>query len=159
MVRKRFALLWMLLVIGAAMALPASTLAATPGSIGFTSGYCSGANTVNATFKLVKYNGFYATKLTMTAKGQGYHNGAWRTEYNIGTWTKSVNTSARATMIRELWYDPNHNGRHRSVPARPAAAGAVEVRLRSARSGGNRLTGGAARDAAYGVGSSSNRYQ
>jgi hypothetical protein len=135
MVRKRFALLWMLLVIGAAMALPASTLAATPGSIGFTSGYCSGANTVNATFKLVKYNGFYATKLTMTAKGQGYHNGAWRTEYNIGTWTKSVNTSARATMIRELWYDPNHNGRHRILVVGRIWNGSLLVGSGKARSG------------------------
>ena len=93
--------------------LPASTAAGTPGAIGFISGYCTGANTVNATFKLVKYGGYYATELTMTAKGQGYHDGRWQTEYNIGTWSKVVNTSSKATMRREFWYDAGHSGKHR----------------------------------------------
>jgi hypothetical protein len=111
--RKRFALLWTLLALGAALALPASTAAGSPGSIGFVGGFCSGSNTVNATFKLIKNSGYHATHLTMTAKGQGYHNGGWRTEYEIGTWTKDVFTNSRATMKREFWYDPAHTGKHR----------------------------------------------
>ena len=111
--RKRFALMWTMLVLGLALMLPASTAAATYGSINFQSGYCSGNNTVNATFKLVKYSGFYASKLTMTAKGQGYYNGSWHNEYNIGTWTKNINTSGKASMQRYFWYDAGHSGKHR----------------------------------------------
>jgi hypothetical protein len=111
--RKRFALFWSMLVLGLALMLPASTAAATYGQITFVSGYCSGNNTVNATFKLTKYSGIYATKLTMNAKGQGYYNGAWHTEYNIGTWTKTINTSGSASMKRYFWYNPGHSGKHR----------------------------------------------
>ena len=111
--RKRFALLWTLLVLAAALALPASTAAATYGKITFVSGYCSGAHTVNATFKLAKYSGFYATHLTMQVKGQGYINGKWRTEDNIGTYSKNVYTAGTASMKRSFWYNPGHNGDHR----------------------------------------------
>ena len=113
--RKRFALLWTMLVLGAALSLPASTAAATYGKIAFTGGYCSGTNTVNADFKLTKYSGFYATHLTMSAKGQGFVNGKWKTEYNIGTWTKNVYTNGSATMKKTFWYKPGHRGSHRIV--------------------------------------------
>ena len=46
-------------------------------------------------------------------KGQGYVNGKWKTEYNIGTWTKNVYTSGTASMKRYFWYNPGHNGDHR----------------------------------------------
>ena len=111
--RKRLALLWTPFVLAIALMLPASAAAGSPGRIVFVDGYCSGADTVNGTFKVIKFAGYYATHLTMTARGQGYHNGSWRNEYNIGTWTKSVNTSARATMQRSFWYNPDHSGRHR----------------------------------------------
>ena len=113
--RKRFTLLWALVVLGLALMLPATTAAATYGRIVFVDGYCTGNNTVNATFKLTKYSGFYASDLTMSAKGQQYYGGGWHNVYNIGTWTKTVNTSGQATMKRLFWFDPNASGKYRIV--------------------------------------------
>src|SRR5689334_21574715 len=75
--RKRFALLWAMVVLALALMIPATTAAATYGQMTFVKGYCSGPtlNTVNATFKLTKYSGFHATRLVMVVKGQGYYNG------------------------------------------------------------------------------------
>jgi hypothetical protein len=111
--RKRFSLFWMLVVLGAALALPASTAAASPGKFGFIGGYCSGTNTVNATFKLVKNSGYYASDLGITAKGQAYINGAWKTEVELGTATKAVDTNGSATLKKTFTYNPGHAGRHR----------------------------------------------
>ena len=111
--RKRLVLLWTPFVLAMALIFPATTAAGSAGRIGFVSGYCSGDNTVNATFKIVKSSGYYATHITMTVTGQGRHGGVWTNEYNLGTFTKNVDTSAKATMQRSFWYDPGHDGRHR----------------------------------------------
>jgi hypothetical protein len=111
--RTRLAMLWTPLVLAFALMLPASTAATTYGKIVLVDSYCSGTNTVNAVFKGVKYSGFYATKLTITAKGQGYHSGRWRTEYKIGTATKMVYTSGKASIKKAAWYKPGHSGKHR----------------------------------------------
>jgi hypothetical protein len=111
--RKRFALLWTLAVLVLALMLPASTAAGSYGRIVFVSGYCSGNNTVNATFKLTKYSGFYASDLSMTVKGQQYYGGSWHNVYNIGTWYKSVNTSSQATMKRSFYFIPGASGKYR----------------------------------------------
>jgi hypothetical protein len=111
--RRRLAFLWLPLVLGLALLLPASTAAATYGKIVLVNSYCSGTNTVNATFKVVKYSGFYATKLTITAKAQRYYSGGWHTVYTIGTSKKSVYTSGKATLKRYAWYRPGRTGRFR----------------------------------------------
>ncbi len=110
--RKRFALLWTPFVVVMALMLPGAVAAGSPGKVA-TSSYCSGNNTVNATAKVTKYSGLYASKLTMTVQGQGYQNGSWQNEHNFGTYTKWVYTSAKATMTKTFTFNPGHSGRHR----------------------------------------------
>ncbi|TAK36944.1 MAG: hypothetical protein EPO30_11230 [Lysobacteraceae bacterium] len=111
--RKRLMLLWTPIVLALALLLPSSTLAVSYGKITLVSEYCSGQDTINATFKVTKYSGFYAYKLTITAKGQEYWAGSWHNAYNIGTWTKVVDTYGSATFKRSFWYNPanGYNGR------------------------------------------------
>ncbi|HUP83399.1 MAG TPA: hypothetical protein VM284_04325 [Candidatus Limnocylindria bacterium] len=112
--RKRLTFLWTPLVIGLALMLPASTTATSYGQISYSNFYCSGGgSTVNVTFKMHKNSGFYATKLTLTMKGQGWHNGHWVDEYNIGTDSKIVNTNGTANFTRYAWFTPGHAGKHR----------------------------------------------
>ena len=111
--RKRFALLWTLIVLGLALMLPATTSAASYGKITNTNTYCSGANTVNATFKLTKYSGFHATRLAITVKGQGFYNGGWHTELNIGTWYVNINTYGGYFYKNSFYFKPGHSGSHR----------------------------------------------
>ncbi len=113
--RKRLAFVWTPLVLGLALMFPASTMATSYGQVSYSNFYCSGSNTVNATLKLHKYSGTYATKLTMSIKGQGLHNGSWGNEYNIGTFTKVINTSGQANMTRTAWFNPGHSGKHRLI--------------------------------------------
>jgi hypothetical protein len=100
------------MVVGLALMLPATTVGASPGKITFE-GYCSGQNTVNGTFTVTKFSGFHGTKLTLTVKGQGYHDGAWRTEVTLGSWSKTFNTSARVSLAKFVSYNPGHGGLHR----------------------------------------------
>ena len=111
--RRRFVLLWTLLVLVLALMVPATTAAATFGKIKNTNTYCTGANTVHATFKLTKYSGFYATKLSMTIKGQGYYGGRWHTELNIGTYSARANTYAGYYFKDSFYFFPGHSGTHR----------------------------------------------
>jgi hypothetical protein len=111
--RRRFGLFTSLVVLGLALMLPAQTAAATAGRISFHDGYCSGANTITGTFTVTKVDGVHGTKLTLTIKGQGYHNGAWRTETTFGTWSKTFNTSNRVALSHSVTFKPGHSGRHR----------------------------------------------
>ena len=111
--RKRLMLLWTPMVLMLALALPASTSAATLGKIKSTDTWCTGSNTVNATFKLTKYSGFHATKLSMTIKGQGFYGGRWHTEMNIGTWSVKINTYGGWYYKDSFYYTPGHAGSHR----------------------------------------------
>lgn len=111
--RKRFALLWAIAILGIALVLPASTSAASYGKITFQGGSCSGANTVHATFKLLKYSGFHATRLSMTVKGQGYYNGGWHNEYNVGTYFVNINTNGGYYYKDTFFFKPGHSGSHR----------------------------------------------
>ena len=111
--RRRFVLLWTLIVLSLALMLPATTAAASYGKITNTNTYCSGANTVNATFKLTKYSGFHATRLSITVKGQGYYNGGWHIERNIGTWYVNINTYRGWFYTNSFWFKPGHLGSHR----------------------------------------------
>ena len=133
--RKRFAFLWTSLVLGLALLLPASTAAASYGSISFAGGYCSGNNTVNGTFKAHKNSGFYATRLTLTVKGQGYHNGSWVNEGVIGTASKNVNTSGQANLTRVAWFNPGHSGKHRMIAVGKIWNGSYVVAKGNVRSG------------------------
>ena len=111
--RKRFVLLWTVVVLVLALMVPATTAAATFGRIASTNTYCTGANTVHATFKLTKYSGFYATKLSMTIKGQGYYGGRWHTELNIGTYSARANTYGGYYFKDSFYFYPGHSGKHR----------------------------------------------
>jgi hypothetical protein len=95
------------------LALVGTTTAASVGKITFHNGYCTGQNTANGTFTVTKYSGVHGTRLTLTVKGQGYHNGAWRTEKTIGSWSKSFNTSAKKSLSKFVSFNPRHSGRHR----------------------------------------------
>ena len=115
--RKRMALLWTPVVLAMALMLlmmPATTAAATYGKIANTSSSCSnGGNRVNGTFKFTKNSGFYATKLTMTAYGQGYYGGVWKNEYLIGTWVDSIYTSSGWVWSKSFYYVDNASGSSR----------------------------------------------
>lgn len=111
--RKRFVLLWTVAVLVLALMVPATTSAATLGKIKNTHTSCSGANTVTATFKLTKYSGYYATKLSMTIKGQGYYGGRWHNELNIGTYSVKANTSGGYFFKDSFYFTPGHSGKHR----------------------------------------------
>ncbi len=111
--RKRFALVWMLVVLGLALMLPATTAAASYGKIANTNTWCTGNNTVHATFRLTKYSGFHATRLSITVKGQGYYGGRWHTELNIGTWYVNINTNKGKYFQDSFYFKPGHNGSHR----------------------------------------------
>ncbi len=113
--RKRLALIWTPLVLAMALMLPATTTATSYGQVSYSNFYCSGINTVNATFKVHKYAGFYASKLTMKLTGQGYHNGGWHNEFNFGKYSKSISTSGQANFVRTAWFKPGHSGKHRIV--------------------------------------------
>jgi hypothetical protein len=112
-VRKRLMLLGALATMVLTLALPATASAATPGSFGFVNGYCTGTNTVHATFKLVKYAGVYATDLTMKAQGQGYYGGAWHNEGASKTFTHGGGGSSKVTWSDTFKWNPGHSGKHR----------------------------------------------
>lgn len=114
--RKRLMLLWTPFILGLALLLPSSTLATSYGNINRVSQYCSGADQINATFKLSKFSGFYAYKLTITAKGQEFYGGSWHSVYNIGTWQKVVDTFGKASQSLSVWYNPA-NGYHGRILA------------------------------------------
>lgn len=110
--RKRLAILFAFSAMTILMALPATTAASAPGKFGFVSGYCTN-HTVHATFKLVKYGGVYATKLTMTAQGQGFWSGRWHNEGSSSTFTKYDYTSSKFTFTDTIKWNPHESGSHR----------------------------------------------
>jgi hypothetical protein len=96
------------------LVMPASVSAASYGTIKATSTTCkNGGNRVNATFKLHKNSGFYATRLTMTAYGQGLYGNKWKNEYLIGTWYVNVYTSASYNWYESFYYIDNAAGSSR----------------------------------------------
>jgi hypothetical protein len=110
--RRRFGLVTSLVALGLALMLPAQTAAASPGRITYR-GYCTGANTSTGTFAVIKNDGVHGTKLTLTIRGQGYHNGSWRTETTFGTWSKTFNTSNKVGLSHSVTFKPGHAGKHR----------------------------------------------
>jgi len=135
--RKRFALLWAIVVMTLALLLPATTAAATYGQMKFVSGYCSGtgSRTVNATFKLTKYSGFHATRLVMVVKGQGYYNGGWHTELNIGSYYVNINTNGGYYFKDSFYFKPGHSGSHRIAVTGKIYDGSYLVATGNAKSG------------------------
>ena len=134
--RKRFAMLWTIVVLGLALMLPASTAASSYGSIYSTNTWCtSGGNRVNGTFNLHKYSGFYATKLQMTAYGQHHYNGSWHNVYLIGTWSKYVYTSGQANFKYTFWYNDHAYGSERINVVAKIKNGSYTVAKGKAHSG------------------------
>ena len=112
--RKRFTLISTAVVLLIALILPASTAAASYGKIVNTRTTCTqGGNRVNATFKLTKYSGFYASRLEISAWGQGLYGNRWRNEYFLGTYYYNANTSGQAWMTQGFYYVDNAAGSSR----------------------------------------------
>ncbi len=111
--RKRFAMLSTSVVLVMALMLPTSAAAASLGKITNTDTWCTGANTVHATFKLTKYSGYHATRLAITVKGQGFYNGGWHNELNIGTYFVNINTNSGWYYKDSFYFTPGHSGSHR----------------------------------------------
>jgi hydrogenase/urease accessory protein HupE len=109
--KKRLMLLWAPVLLVLALMAPTTAGAASYGTFDYISGYCSG-DKVNATFKLVKYSGYYATKVTITAKGQEYYGGRWHTK-TTKTFTKYVYTSGSAKFKKAMTYTPANSRYHR----------------------------------------------
>lgn len=85
--RKRFALLWTPLILAMAMALPASTAAVSPATVGsykVISNYCygPGANSVYFKAKVTAYGSTNANYLTIDSWAQRYIGGHWQTVFN-----------------------------------------------------------------------------
>ena len=85
-VRHRFKLIWMTLILGAAMALPASAAATTGYTFSIVNQHCYGALGQNVYFrvKLTAAASTTATKLTIKSKSQYYSGGKWHTFYKWG---------------------------------------------------------------------------
>jgi hypothetical protein len=115
--KKRFALLWTLVVLSMALMLPATTAAASYGKITNTSTSCkNGGNKVVANFKLTKYSGFYATRLEISAWGQGKYSSGWKNEYFLGTYYANIPSSQQYGgyyMTQGFYYVDNAAGSSR----------------------------------------------
>ena len=112
--RKRLTILLAMVSVAVMFALPATAAAGgSPGKFGFVSGYCTGLNTVHATFKLTKYSGYYATKLTMKAQGQGYYNGGWHNEGSSSTFQHAGGGYSKVAWSDTFKWKPGHSGSHR----------------------------------------------
>ena len=134
--RKRFGLAWVLVVLMMALMLPSTTAAASYGKIANTSTTCkNGGARVNASFRLTKYAGFHATKLTMTAYGQGYYSGHWRNDYNIGTWYVNINTNGAYYFTQSFYYIDGQSGSSRIAVTAKIKDGGYTVATGHAHSG------------------------
>ena len=111
--RKRLMMVAALATMVVTLALPGTAAAASPGKFGFIDGYCTGNNTVHATFKLVKYSGVYASELTMKAQGQGYYNGGWHNEGQANTFTHGGGGYSKVSWSDTFKWNPGHSGKHR----------------------------------------------
>lgn len=112
--RTRLRLAWVAVVLGLALLLPATTAAASLGSIKAIDGWCTGNNSPHATFKLTKFSGFYASRLSITGIVQK-HTNKWTKVATIGTESKQVNTNAKASMQATFSYNPGENGMFRII--------------------------------------------
>lgn len=125
--RKRLALLWTPVVLAVALMLPGTAAAASYGKIVNTSTSCSnGGGRVNATFKLTKYSGFHATRLQMTAYGQGFY-GSWRTDYTIGTWWVNIDTYGGYYFTKSFYYVDGQSGSSRILVVAKIKNGSTTV--------------------------------
>ena len=108
--RKRFALLWTLIVLGAALALPASTAA---GGSGYTYrvlwNYCDGYQ-VNIKVKNIAAGWTPADGLTIESKAQRLTASGWQTVY---TWPRAdyaFNANGdKHWLTVTRWYNGNAN--------------------------------------------------
>lgn len=98
--RKRFGLLFTLVVLGAALALPASTAAASGYSYRTVYNYCSG-NQVNLKMKNIANGSTPANYLTIDSWAQRQTSSGWHTVY---TWNQA-------------YYSYNANGANHTLTA------------------------------------------
>ena len=117
--RRRLALLWTPLVIALALALPASTAAASPYSYKVLANYCYAEGNVYIKIKMIKPEGWFsADRFTMDAKAQHKNIGGstWSNEYYYARQSTNVpNTYSKVTWTRWFSYDPSDHHWHRIV--------------------------------------------
>ena len=134
--RKRFALAWALVALVLALMLPATTAAASLGKIANTGTTCkNNGNKVVASFKLTKYSGYHATKLVMTAYGQGLYTNGWHTDYVIGTWYVNINTNGGYYFSQSFYYVDGQQGSSRIKVSAKIKNGGRTVATGNAHSG------------------------
>jgi hypothetical protein len=105
--RRRFALLWTMVVLGAALALPATTAAGSSGySYKWVYNYCSG-NQVNAKIKNIAAGWTNADGLTVESKAQRKTSSGWQTVY---TWARADYAFAANVQKHVLTVWRTYNG-------------------------------------------------
>jgi hypothetical protein len=105
--RKRFAMLTTLVVLGMTMLMPATTAASSVGVLKITDSWCTG-DTIHVDFQVVKYAGHYATRFTLRATGQGSNGGKW---YNAGSKSYSYtifNPTKQAYFNKSLKFNSSY---------------------------------------------------
>lgn len=112
--RKRLVLVWTLLLLGSALALPASAAAADY-KYDILQNYCDGGQP-NIKVKLIKPPGLYPDRFTIDATGQHSQtgNGNWSNESTTSHFSKNVPQQyARWTWSKSLYWDPPDGRWHR----------------------------------------------
>ena len=113
--RKRFTLLWTLVVLGAALALPATTAAGSPYSYVVLDNYCDGGQP-NIIVRMKKPAGYFPDKFQIVAQGQHKNlgGGSWRNEGSSRTFSKDIpNQYAKFTWTKGIVFDPPDGQWHR----------------------------------------------
>jgi hypothetical protein len=106
--RKRFGLLWTLVILLLAMMLPATTAASSLGKIGITDSYCNGG-TVHVTFEVVKNANHYADRFTLTATAQGSNDEhSWHSTGSKNYSYTIFDPWARAYFTKTLKYNSTY---------------------------------------------------
>jgi ABC-type transport system involved in multi-copper enzyme maturation permease subunit len=104
--RKRLALLWTMAVLGAALALPATTVAASGYSYKTIYNYCNG-NQVNIKIKNIAAGWTPADGLTVESKAQRQTSSGWQTVY---TWARADYAFATNGVKHTLTVWRSYNG-------------------------------------------------
>lgn len=105
--KKQLALLWTPLVLALAMALPASTTAATGVTFSIVSQHCSGSSGVYFRVKVQSSGSSTANKLTVKSKSQYKSGTKWHTYYQFALDQNSFTPDGHA---HQADYSYTHDG-------------------------------------------------
>ena len=115
--RRRSALLASLVMILAALALPASVAAApSPYTYKVVNNYCDSNLRPNIKVKMIKPAGYYPDRFTIVARGQHSQSGSggWSNEGAASNFSRNVpNQYAKFTWAQSIVWNPPDNRWHR----------------------------------------------